>query len=333
MTCACRRAPWKMFVRAVAQVHNLSPAGAVRATWTAAPAAARPPFAVAAVRRFGTTPTQRHEAASPAAAGNSQTGRDFAEHKDDDASSAQQAAPAVRADEQPAPPRRPRKTNNADDNDGHDHDHDVFVGATGSSSSAPCKKTAAPAAPAASTKRGTRPVESGPDDGLSSPRPQAKPAARKDWQAQKEAWKVQKEALKQKFPEGWRPRKRLSPDALAGIRALNAQFPEVYTTQALADKFEVSPEVIRRILKSKWTPSAEEEQDRQERWFRRGKQVWTMKAALGVKPPRRWRLEGVARDVEWHERRERAVERERQRDEDEKRAERERRASGKTRGW
>ncbi|KAG6017369.1 hypothetical protein E4U43_001522 [Claviceps pusilla] len=139
-------------------------------------------------------------------------------------------------------------------------------------------------------------------------------------------WQIQKEALKEKFPEGWAPRKRLSPDALAGIRALNAQFPDVYTTEALAGKFQVSPEAIRRVLKSKWTPSAEEEQERQERWFRRGKSVWERQAALGIKPPKKWRREGIVRGVEWHERRQRAVQWEREWEENEKNAERERRA-------
>ncbi|KAF4123693.1 Neugrin [Geosmithia morbida] len=133
-----------------------------------------------------------------------------------------------------------------------------------------------------------------------------------------ENWRVQKEALKTKFPEGWRPRKRLSPDALAGIRALNAQFPEVYTTQTLSDKFEVSPENIRRILKSRWRPSEEEEEDRRERWERRGRSVWEMKAALGVKPPRRWREEGIVRDPSYHVRRSETAQRERSREEDDK---------------
>lgn len=114
-------------------------------------------------------------------------------------------------------------------------------------------------------------------------------------------WQIQKEALKQKFPEGWKPKKRLSPDALAGIRALNAQFPDVYTTSTLASRFEVPAEAIRRILKSKWQPSAEEDEDRQERWFRRGMSVWDKKAALGVKPPKKWRKEGIARDPSYHE--------------------------------
>ncbi|KYK61186.1 hypothetical protein DCS_02327 [Drechmeria coniospora] len=128
---------------------------------------------------------------------------------------------------------------------------------------------------------------------------------------EREKWQTQKAALKEKFPEGWKPRKRLSPDALAGIRALNAQFPDVYTTEALADKFQVSAEAIRRILKSKWQPSVEEETDRQERWFKRGIQVWERQAALGIKPPRKWRREGIVRDPEYHEKTRKASERER----------------------
>ncbi|KAK4644937.1 Required for respiratory growth protein 9 mitochondrial [Podospora bellae-mahoneyi] len=118
--------------------------------------------------------------------------------------------------------------------------------------------------------------------------------------AGKEEWQIQKEALQAKFPEGWMPRKKLSPDALAGIRALHKQFPEQYNTATLAKKFEVSPEAIRRILKSKWTPDAEEEEERQGRWFNRGKRVWAQWAELGKKPPAKWRAEGVVRDPKWN---------------------------------
>ncbi|KAI3319213.1 hypothetical protein HD806DRAFT_296360 [Xylariaceae sp. AK1471] len=127
------------------------------------------------------------------------------------------------------------------------------------------------------------------------------PNADELWAAQKEEWQIQKVALKEKFPGGWRPRKRLSPDALDGIRALHSQFPEQYTTEVLAENFEVSPEAIRRILKSKWTPSPEEETSRQERWFNRGKNIWGQMAELGKKPPRRWRREGVVRKPHWNE--------------------------------
>jgi hypothetical protein len=108
-------------------------------------------------------------------------------------------------------------------------------------------------------------------------------------------WQIQKAALREKFKEGWSPRKRLSPDALAGIRAIHAQFPQQYTTSVLAEKFEVSPEAIRRILKSKWTPKEEEEADRQRRWFARGEMVWSRYAELGLKPPARWRKLGVGK--------------------------------------
>ncbi|KFZ03876.1 hypothetical protein V502_10588 [Pseudogymnoascus sp. VKM F-4520 (FW-2644)] len=108
-------------------------------------------------------------------------------------------------------------------------------------------------------------------------------------------WQSQKAALQEKFQEGWAPRKRLSPDALAGIRAINAQFPEQYTVPVLAAKFEVSPEAIRRILKSNWRPDEEEEEDRKRRWYKRGQQVWTRYAELGLKPPRKWRDEGIGK--------------------------------------
>ncbi|EJT69339.1 hypothetical protein GGTG_12958 [Gaeumannomyces tritici R3-111a-1] len=109
-----------------------------------------------------------------------------------------------------------------------------------------------------------------------------------------EPWQVHKEAVAKKLNgERWNPRKRLSPDALEGIRALHAQFPETFTTAMLAKKFEVSPEMIRRILKSKWRPTPEEEEERERRWFNRGKTIWERNAALGMRVPRSWRNAGV----------------------------------------
>ncbi|ETS79460.1 hypothetical protein PFICI_09313 [Pestalotiopsis fici W106-1] len=117
---------------------------------------------------------------------------------------------------------------------------------------------------------------------------------------QRELWQLQKDALKEKFPEGWNPRKKLSPDALDGIRALHTQYPQIYTTAALANQFQVSPEAMRRILKSKWQPNAQEEEKRQERWFNRGKNIWEQMAELGTKPPKRWREAGVTRDARFN---------------------------------
>ncbi len=129
----------------------------------------------------------------------------------------------------------------------------------------------------------------------------SKPAGRDDWKPPaREHWQIDKEALSQKFPSGWNPPKRLSPDAVAGIRALHAQMPERYTTEALSQEFGVTPEAIRRILKSKWSPSPEEETERQRRWLKRGQQVWSRYAELGVKPPRAWREMGIGQGKpEW----------------------------------
>ncbi|KAL8926306.1 MAG: hypothetical protein Q9208_003028 [Pyrenodesmia sp. 3 TL-2023] len=123
-----------------------------------------------------------------------------------------------------------------------------------------------------------------------------KSGRRKD-PSDREAWQIQKDALKTKFcAEGWAPRKRLSPDALEGIRALHAQFPNKYTTPVLANQFEVSAEAIRRILKSKWRPNDEETVSRRTRWDKRGERIWSRMVALGVKPPKKWREMGVGRD-------------------------------------
>jgi hypothetical protein len=76
--------------------------------------------------------------------------------------------------------------------------------------------------------------------------------------------------------------------------------PQQYTTQALSQEFGVTAEAIRRILKSKWSPSPEEETDRQRRWFKRGQQIWSRYADLGVKPPKPWREMGIGQGKpEW----------------------------------
>jgi hypothetical protein len=111
-----------------------------------------------------------------------------------------------------------------------------------------------------------------------------------------EQWQIAKAALKAKFAnQPWQPRKRLSPDALDGIRTLHQQYPTRFTTPVLAAQFEVSPEAIRRILKGKWRPTGEEAEERRRRWERRGREIWERRAEGGERPPRRWREEGVGR--------------------------------------
>lgn len=125
-----------------------------------------------------------------------------------------------------------------------------------------------------------------------------------DWTPpRRETWMAQKAALKEKFPEGWKPMKRLSPEAQVGIRALHAHHPEQYSTAVLANHFKTSAEAIRRILRTKWVPSPEEEADRERRWFQRGQNVWSRYAELGLKPPKKWREEGIGRGKpEWKKR-------------------------------
>ena len=110
----------------------------------------------------------------------------------------------------------------------------------------------------------------------------------------KEEWQVQKAALKAKFgDQGWQPRKKLSPDALEGIRALHAQYPLKFTTEVLASNFKISPEAIRRILKSRWKPSGEEAEDRRERWEKRGMKIWEKLVEQGEHAPKKWREMGI----------------------------------------
>ena len=111
-----------------------------------------------------------------------------------------------------------------------------------------------------------------------------------------EGWQIQKKALKEKFgSSGWSPRKRLSPDDLEGVRTLHSMYPDEYTTPVLANHYEVSPEAIRRILKSKWRPNEEEEAKRRERWKKRGKNIWSQMVEIGIKPPQKWRQMGVGK--------------------------------------
>jgi hypothetical protein len=99
-----------------------------------------------------------------------------------------------------------------------------------------------------------------------------------------ENWQTQKAALKEKFTAGWNPPKKLSPDALDGIRHLHAKAPEQFTTAVLAKEFEMSPEAIRRILKSKWRPSEDEMESRRKRWESRHDRIWSRMAELGLRP-------------------------------------------------
>ncbi|MBW0571291.1 hypothetical protein O181_111006 [Austropuccinia psidii MF-1] len=67
-------------------------------------------------------------------------------------------------------------------------------------------------------------------------------------------WLIQKEALKEIFPEGWNPPKKISRPAMKLLRTLHQTDPQQFSLPALSDKFKISPEAVRRILRSKWEP-------------------------------------------------------------------------------
>ncbi|CCE66147.1 hypothetical protein TPHA_0O01800 [Tetrapisispora phaffii CBS 4417] len=86
-------------------------------------------------------------------------------------------------------------------------------------------------------------------------------------------WKKQNIALKKKFNgERWNPLKKLSRLEMNNVKLLKSNFPDMTATQ-LANQFKVSPETIRRILKSKWTPNEDEIVKLEERWKRRGEKI------------------------------------------------------------
>ncbi|KAJ7741418.1 hypothetical protein DFH07DRAFT_751137 [Mycena maculata] len=79
------------------------------------------------------------------------------------------------------------------------------------------------------------------------PRPPSTPAE----------WNAHRKALKAAYPAGWNPPKKLSRDAMHGLRALHALDPAAFPTPVLAARFKISPEAVRRILKGRWEPDRE----------------------------------------------------------------------------
>lgn len=89
-------------------------------------------------------------------------------------------------------------------------------------------------------------------------------------------WKSQKLALRDKFEgKGWNPKKKLSRTEMDSIRLLREQFPDL-TASDLGERFKVSPEAIRRILKSKWKPTESENTVIHQRWKERGERIKEM---------------------------------------------------------
>ncbi|TBU26987.1 hypothetical protein BD311DRAFT_761395, partial [Dichomitus squalens] len=71
-------------------------------------------------------------------------------------------------------------------------------------------------------------------------------------------FRAYRETMKKKFPEGWAPPRKISREAMVSLRHLHQMDPETFSTPILADKFRISKEAVRRILKGKWEPTREE---------------------------------------------------------------------------
>ena len=85
--------------------------------------------------------------------------------------------------------------------------------------------------------------------------------------------------MKKKFPGGWMPPRRLSREAMDGLRSLHVHRPDIFTTPVLAEKFKISYEAVTRILRSKWVPS----EARREKLLareREAREKWIMKNRL-----------------------------------------------------
>ena len=74
-----------------------------------------------------------------------------------------------------------------------------------------------------------------------------------------------RKVMKKKFPEGWAPPRKLSREAMDGLRQLHHFDGKKFTTPVLAEKFRISPEAVRRILKSKWEPPKEKREKQVEK--------------------------------------------------------------------
>lgn len=97
-----------------------------------------------------------------------------------------------------------------------------------------------------------------------------------------EGWMVKKALLQERLQGAvWNPKKKLSPAAREGIKALYKNHPE-YTMETLSQLFEISPEVVRRVVKSSWEPDAATQEARLQHWVRRGGRVFQRWEELGV---------------------------------------------------
>jgi len=86
-----------------------------------------------------------------------------------------------------------------------------------------------------------------------------------------EAFKTHRKVMQENFPQGWNPPRKVSREAMEGLRQLYHLDKNTFTTPVLAERFKISPEAVRRILKSNW------EQPKEKRAKQAGKDRQHMK--------------------------------------------------------
>ncbi|KAK6463539.1 hypothetical protein DFJ63DRAFT_312848 [Scheffersomyces coipomensis] len=94
---------------------------------------------------------------------------------------------------------------------------------------------------------------------------------------EKPLWEKRNESLKARYPI-WNPTKKLSRSVMEDIKTLKDKIPHLKTID-LANHFQISPESIRRILRSKWVPTEQEQKSIMERHQRRKENVKSLRDA------------------------------------------------------
>lgn len=82
-------------------------------------------------------------------------------------------------------------------------------------------------------------------------------------------WIKRDATIKRKFDGGpWKPTAKVLRITMDGIRTFRKQFPQLDVSK-IGALFKISPEAVRRILKSRWKPTAEDEANLSARWDKR----------------------------------------------------------------